>query len=1138
MLKIYLAQTKPGQYEASIPWIAELAEPLRGQSPSQLKEELMFRALELIMDDAPSHVLDRMLFPPENLQVASVYVDIERKVDPNKPPVVINVVTHVIMGGWRGEELLHLWLPKAPGVCLAMKDAEGIYATATSWAARWAELNHLDSLETLECPYWGKIEEIDVDLGFPPVLRLNTETSSQGQGRMRRPETLTQVASNLTHRAADDLLPEAFGREKLVEELLAVLTSPRPVNICLIGPPGVGKTSIIYEAVRRAFNLQKAYQIRRDFWETSGDRIIAGMSIIGQWEQRVSLLIEELAERQDVLVVQDLLGVVRAGRTYQGGSNVARFIEPALEQDRFSIIAEASAETFAMARAMAPGFVDKFRRLHVPELGWKETLSVVTQLVRKLEGEHEELRFSPDGIESILTLTRRFFKQDAFPGKAVRLTRQCEMAALREIHEMHVMHEPLSIDVSRVAEVFQKQTGLPRAILEPGVGREPRIIRELIEQRIYGQQDSVEIITSLIVTIEQGMADPNRPLGSLLLVGPSGVGKTETAKALAEQLFGSDERMLRFDMSEFNTPMATSRLIGTTADPDGELTGKVRLQPFCVILFDEIEKAHSDVHDLLLQVMGDGRLTDAAGRTVDFRNAIIVMTSNLGARDEEHWLGFKSVSATDRALHYERSAQAFFKPEFFNRIDHIVPYRALRADALRRIANRTLRTLLERRGLRQAQVMVDVDEALIEYLIRDAVDPRYGARTLARRIERSLIAPLARRLTGHHVERGLTRVSVHIDEHDKISLSLNVIHHAPVSEAAQPRVAKGASEAAQPTWLQQGKAPLNAQQLLDALHELSDRLDAFDARPELVELSREYAGLLQKFNDPDEQADMLTSGDLTEQLRQREVVLARHKQARVSLDGLLDPRNEGVYVFPLVQEIGRRKQRMWSRMVQELDHSLIWLEVQLQSLLSRQNDGATLLIRGLSGPFSGLLDLWLSILGALDEVFELELTIVERDEAGMWTPLKSQSSSRKTIVAVSTESPGIFALFNTMVGYVWSPRLPSHGQHALALLENFDQGFADTDSLISALRSSSLQPPAQHDEPAIEFVEQRGQIQDLRLARGLPIPEDRAYNMRHFATRLVMERVALRGDVYHNPSRSGIWRALTAADLTNQGDRS
>ncbi len=1147
MFKIYLAQVKPGQYEASMPWIAELSAPMRGPSPSQLKEELMFRALELIHDRAPSHVMDRLLLPPDNIQVASVYVDIERKIDPNKPTVVLNVVTHVVIGSWDNDDTLHLWIPKIPGLCLALKSTDYIYDTATSFIQQWAEENQLDDLSMLECSYWGKVEEIDVNAGFPAAIRDEEQGSSLGKGRMRRPETLLQVASNLTHRAADSVLPEAYGREKLVEELLAVLTSPRPVNICLVGPPGVGKTSIIYEAVRRAFDLQKAYQTRRDFWETSGDRIIAGMSIIGQWEQRVTTLLEELSERQDVLVAQDLLGLVRAGHTRQGGSNVARFMEPALEQDRFSIIAEANSETYAMARVMAPGFVNKFRRLNVPELNWKDTLSVMTQLVRKIEGEHEEMRFAPDGIENVLTLTRRFYKHEAFPGKAVRLTRQCEMAALRHIHEQEETEERLLIDTSFVAEVFQKQTGLPRAILEPGVGRERQRIQEQIEQRIYGQEDAVKVITSLVLTIEQGLADPDRPLGCLLLVGPSGVGKTETVKALAEQLFGHEDRMIRFDMSEFSTPLATSRLIGTASDPDGELTSKVRLQPFCVILLDEIEKAHSDVHDLLLQVMGDGRLTDAAGRAVDFRNAVIVMTSNLGANEEDHWVGFKSVTTQDRALHYERSAQAFFRPEFFNRIDHVVPYHTLRSDALRRIANRTLRTLLERRGLRQAQVMVDVEESLIEHLIQDALDPRYGARTLARRIERSLIAPLARRLTTHKVEHGLTRVKISIQQGDAVQLDLNVIHHAPPAQSVV-QGERGLDVDADDNIIennnlpwsgrgQRGQMLLNAQQLIVALQDLTRRLAEFDARPEIAEMSAEYQQLLQSFNDPDQQQDMLSSGDLTEQLRQREVVLERYKQVRSRLDGLLDPQNQGVYVFPLAQEIDRRKQRIWSRVVTELDHDLIWLDVQVRSLMTRKNDSATLLVKGLSGPFSGLLDLWLSLLRALDDVFSLDLAFAMYTDEGSWEPLDLGSSHRMSMLAISAEAPGVLALFNTLVGYVWSPRLPSHGQHALILVEHDQRGFSSDQDLLAALRKDEFSWDS--SSHFIEFIERDGQIQDLRLQHKLPIPDDRADNMRQLATRLVMERVVLQDDVYMSSSRSGVWHALTAQDLhRNKGGRS
>jgi len=1130
-LKMYLAQIKQGQYEASIPWIAQLAQPIRGPSPAQLKEELMFRALELLHEGIAPRDMDRLL-PPANLQVVSVYVEVERRTEVARAPSTVSTVTHVIIGRWENDSIDHLWMPRMPGVCLALRSAEEVYAATSKWVSHWAERNLVEDLSSLECPYWGKIEEVEVDLGFPESIP-SERAESMGKGRLRRPAALSQVATNLTHRADDDALSDAYGREEFVERLIEVMTSPKPVNICLVGPPGVGKSSIIYQAVKRVFTMQKLYQSRRDFWETSGDRIIAGMSVIGQWEQRVSTIVEELSERGDILVLQDLLGVVRAGRTYQGDSNVARFIEPALEQDRFSIIAEATEDAYAMARAMAPGFVDKFRRLHIPELGWKETLGVINELVRHIEGGHDTVRFTPDGVETVLGLTRRFFKQDAFPGKAVRLTKQCEMAALRRYHESPRDLEQV-VDAGMVAEVFQQQTGLPRAILEPGTGRTPTEVREAFDRRIFAQPAAVDVVSGLVLTIEQGLTDPNKPLGSLLLVGPSGVGKTETAKALAEQLFGSDERMIRFDMSEFNTPMAISRLIGTPSRPDGELTGRVRLQPFCVVLLDEIEKAHGDVHDLLLQVLGDGRLTDAAGRTVDFRNAVLVMTSNLGAGSEDHWLGFHEKVRSDRFLHYKRSVEAFFRPEFFNRIDHIVPFNPLGHSALRRIARRTLRTLLERRGLRQAQLMVDVDEALIDYLIEGAVDPRYGARTLGRRIERALITPLASRLTTHQTEEGLTRVSVRVGdrEEERIALDLQVIKRAP-QQALAPSSPMTSEDKAAPQWVGEdgARTALDAQQLVDALHRVSAMLDSLEGRKEIRALSREYHSILEQFNDPEQQEDVLEEGELAERLRQREVVLKRLAVLRARLDSVLDPRGTGEYVFPIAQEIDRRKQRAWSSLVSQLEHELLWLEVQLRSLLTREADSATLVVTGLSGPFPPLLSLWLRVLRAIDEVFSLDLTMVELS-GGKWRPLGEREDNRQAI-AVSTEAPGLFALFDTLEGYAWSPRLPSHGQHALALLSNFDSGVVSQDELISMLEAGEFDTSKERGEEAcIEFIEQRGQLEDVRLGRFLPIPEDRATNLQQFALRLVMPRVASSGaGVYGESMRSGMHRALTQEDL-------
>lgn len=1133
MLKIYLAQLKQGQFEASVPWVPELAEPLRGPSPTQLKEELMFKALELVHGGARPHMLDKLI-PPSELQVISVYVDIERKIEPSKPPVPISTVTHVIVGRWDGDPILRMWLPKAPGVCLALRTADEVYAATASWAKRWADQALAEDLTAIECPYWGKIDELEVDLGFPDAV--HSESSGfLGKGRMRRPVVLTQIATNLTHRAADEALQPAFGRERLVEQLIEVLTSPRPVNICLVGPSGVGKSSVIHEAVRRVHKLQKLYQARRDFWETSGDRIIAGMSVIGQWEQRVASMIDELSERQDILVSQDLLGLVRAGRTYQGDSNVARFIEPALEQDRFSVITEATEESFVMARSMAPGFVDKFRRLNVPELGWKDTLSVLSELVRGIEGEHDVIRFAPDGVETILGLTRRFFRQQAFPGKAVRLTRQCEMAALRAFHEAPSAAEQIVIDTAKVATVMHAQTGLPRAILEPGTGREPAHIREALEARIFAQPDAIEAITKLIVSIEQGLADPNKPLGTLLLVGPSGVGKTETAKALAEQLFGDEDRMLRFDMSEFSNPMAVSRLIGTTRQPDGELTGKVRLQPFCVVLLDEIEKAHQDVHDLLLQVLGDGRLTDAAGRTVDFRNAVLIMTSNLGAGSEDHWMGFHDRGRRDRHLHYKRAVEGFFRPEFFNRIDHIVAYNPLGARALRRIAGRTLRALLERRGLRQAQVMVDVDEALIEHLIEGAVDPRYGARTLARRIERSLISPLARRLTQHDVTDGLTRVRVRAAEEPgaALSLDLQVIARAPVlAPPTQVDVSASVGDEATTShaqWVRgDGRAALDAEQLVEELGALIVRLDEIEQRAEVKALQSEYDALLAKFNDSEDQVEFARS-ELAEHLRQREIVLRRASSARAKLDGLLDPRGEGEYVIPLAQEIDMTKRRIWSPVVVDLHHEVSWLDVQIRSLMTQEADSATLVVTGLSGPSSGLLDLWLRVIRALDELFELELTYCHKID-GTWRPLKN-GARRGQAFAVSTEAPGLFALFDTLGGYAWSPRQPSHGQHALVLLSNYNKGFVGEQALAEALSSGEFDGDDDAGGEFVEFIERRGQLHDLRNDRSLPLSGERASNIERFALRLVMERIGLRGEVYGERMRSGMWRALTPAQV-------
>ncbi|MFW5967635.1 MAG: hypothetical protein ACOCV2_08965, partial [Persicimonas sp.] len=329
-LPIYVAQPSKGRFEASVPFVDRLAQPIEGTSAAQLKEELMFRALELVHEGMDPSSLDALL-PPAGVQLINVWLELERQVDPDRPPVVMDAWTHVVTGRFEGDDLVHVWVPRAPGESFAIGSVEEIYEAGRAWALDWVEDNDATDLEVLSADHPARIEHMEVDLGFPSV-EPRGEAGAPQVGRMRRPEALEQVATNLTHQADDGGLRRAYGRDGLVDELVDVFTASTPANVCLVGPSGAGKTAVIEEATRRTFELQEAYQRRRDIWRTSGDRIIAGMSIIGQWERRAEAICDELADRNDLLVVEDLLGLVRAGKTYGGHSSVARFIEPHLSQ--------------------------------------------------------------------------------------------------------------------------------------------------------------------------------------------------------------------------------------------------------------------------------------------------------------------------------------------------------------------------------------------------------------------------------------------------------------------------------------------------------------------------------------------------------------------------------------------------------------------------------------------------------------------------------------------------------------------------------------------------------------------------------------------------------------------------------------
>jgi ATP-dependent Clp protease ATP-binding subunit ClpC len=615
------------------------------------------------------------------------------------------------------------------------------------------------------------LELVDVEIDLPSVLpsrKPKKKSKKRGKKDGKRPpqepkkktwipaRELRGVAVNLVQRALDGRLRGAHGRDALVDDLEVQLVA-EGATLLLVGEPGVGKTAIIEAVAQRAAEQARqggTLQQRTDFWRVDGGRLIAGMSFVGAWESRLARIVEEVHQRDDVLVVDDLPSLCWTGRSAQSETTMADFLLPHLQRGELRILAECTPERLEAGRQRNPGFFASFRIVHVEGMSPLETYRVVLEHLRDVERERG-LVAAPELVESIQGLARRFGPRMAEPGRTVSIAR-------RFLGEVQARGRPtdrfgrVRITGSDALRHFGAATGLPDFVLEPGHGQPPADITRWFARRIIGQPEAVDAVTDVVAMLQQALDDPERPVATLLFVGPTGVGKTETAKALAHHLFGDAGRLLRFDMSEVRGPGSLARLVGGAGRPDGDLTRAVANQPFSVVLFDEIEKAGPGVFDLLLQVLGEGRLTNAVGRTTDFSNTVVVMTSNLGVASARRRPGFGSgAEGAADATHFRRAAEAFFRPEFFNRIDRIVPFRALSREDVAPLVSRMVGRVLGRRGLRRSGVIVHFDAPMRDWLAEEGFDPQYGARSLQRVVERELTVPLARHLADRPpTERG------------------------------------------------------------------------------------------------------------------------------------------------------------------------------------------------------------------------------------------------------------------------------------------------------------------------------------------------------------------------------------------------
>lgn len=538
-----------------------------------------------------------------------------------------------------------------------------------------------------------------------------------------------------------DELQRAAHRDAEVAETVTLLDAADRRPVLIVGRRLVGKTTIIHECVRRRIERRRLPQALRedgsdpagDVWLIAPQRLISGMSYVGQWEGRLLAILKEARKKHHTLYFDDLIGLLYAGQSSNSTLSVAQVLRPYVERREVRVLAEITPEALRVLQELDRSFADLFHVVPVDEPRDAQNWQTLLAYFRELEREHR-CRFDYDVLPVVLDLTRRYVSDAAFPGKAARL--------LRTLAAKHKAGE-----VTRTAALreFAAQSGLGVDFLDDRAALDRAEVINALSREVTGQHQAVAACADAVIIAKARLNDTARPLASFLFLGPTGVGKTQCAKALARYLFGDVERLLRFDMNEFASAYAVARMTGTFGAPEGLLTGAVRRAPFAVVLFDEIEKAHPAVFDLLLGVLGDARLTDARGRTVDFTNTIIILTSNLGVREAGSELGFRQTHQSDAAT-YRQAAEKFFKPEFFNRLTRVVPFERLRREEVGRIARRLLADMLQRDGLARRGVRLLIAEDALKILVDAGYHPQLGARALKRTLERQITAPLAARL--------------------------------------------------------------------------------------------------------------------------------------------------------------------------------------------------------------------------------------------------------------------------------------------------------------------------------------------------------------------------------------------------------
>ncbi len=551
------------------------------------------------------------------------------------------------------------------------------------------------------------------------------------------PGILEEFSVDLVDLARKGRMDPLIGREREVEMLVNVLARRKKNNPLLIGEAGVGKTAIVEGLAQRMSRGEvPAFLKNKNIIMLSISDVVAGTKYRGEFEERMRDILEEVRERKDVILFIDEIHTIVGAGAAEGAIDAASILKPFLASGKVRMIGTTTPSDYRATIEQDPALDRRFQKIFITPPSQEEVLNILKGLRWKYE-EHHGVRYTQEALKSMVKLSSLYITYRQFPDKAVDLLD--EAGARVALQGRRVVRK------ADVEKLVSQKTGIPLPSLKESEGDRVSRLKERMEKEIIGQGHAIEALVSAIKRASVGVRRGKRPWGVFLFVGPTGVGKTHTARVLARHLMGSEEKLIRIDMSEFREEHTISRLIGAPPGyvgygQGGYLTERVRNNPYSVVLLDEVEKAHPSIFNLFLQVLEDGRLTDGMGRTTDFTNTIIIMTSNIGTREmlSARKVGFASLSRSERERLVKESVSGFFSPEFLNRLDEVIFFKPLDRDDLKKIAQSIVEQV--NRDARPMGWELKLSPSALELLVGRALEEwKFGARPLRRIIEREII---------------------------------------------------------------------------------------------------------------------------------------------------------------------------------------------------------------------------------------------------------------------------------------------------------------------------------------------------------------------------------------------------------------